>query len=141
MRGHILPAVFYEDGMRRLCWLVVMCALSLAATAQDNGILYKGSLIQAAPGKLLELIDLEKKMMAEAENSAGDAVPMWMRHSQGDRWDLLILYPVGSYSEYYRPEREAKREKLHQGSREALQRDIAWQEDLFVTGQRPEAVH
>src|SRR5437763_2107312 len=127
--------------MRKLCWLVMISLCSLLSAAQENNFLYKASLIQAAPGKLLELIDLEKKMMVEAQKSAGDAAPMWMRHSQGDRWDLLILYPVGSYREYYRPERGAKREKLHQESREALQRDIAWQEDVFVTGQPPEAVH
>src|SRR6476619_7226101 len=98
----------------------MMCAVALPATAQENYVLYKASLIQAAPGKLLELIDLEKKMFTEAEKTAGDRAPLWMRHSQGDRWDLLILYPVGTYSEYYKPERAAKREKLRQESLAAL---------------------
>src|SRR3954471_15186008 len=116
MRGHILPAVFSEDRMRKLFWLAMMCAVAVPAMAQDTGILYKASLIQAAPGKLLELIDLEKKMLAEAEKSAGDAAPVWMRHSQGDRWDLLILYPVGSYSDYYEAKRSARRQELQNKS-------------------------
>src|SRR3954469_16932089 len=114
--------------MRKLCWAVMMCAVSLLASAQEDGILYKASMIQAAPGKLLELIDLEKKIASDSEKSAGDPAPVWMRHSQGDRWDLLIISPLGIYAEYYRPERTAKREKVHQEFREKLQQDIAWQE-------------
>jgi hypothetical protein len=64
-----------------------------------------------------------------------------MRHSQGDRWDLLILYPIDNYADYYRAERAAKREKLMQGWRDALRQDIAWQEDVFVSGLPLDAVH
>jgi hypothetical protein len=125
--------------MRKLGWVVMICGVSLLASAQE--ILYKASMIQAAPGKLLELIDLEKKIAAESEKSAGDPTPVWMRHSQGDRWDLLIISAAGTYSDYYRPERSAKREKLHQEFRQALQQDIAWQEDVFVHGPPLEALH
>jgi len=127
--------------MRKLLSLLMICGFSLMMQAQKNHFLYKASLIQAAPGKLLELIDLEKKMVAEAQISAGDAAPMWMRHSQGDRWDLLILYPVGSYGEYYEPKRSAKREELQRKWRDALRQSIAWQEDVFVTGPQFDAVH
>jgi hypothetical protein len=127
--------------MRKLCWIVVMCAGSLLANAQEGEILYKASLIQAAPGKLLELIDLEKKIAADSEKAAGDPAPVWMRHSQGDRWDLLIISPVGTFAEYYRSERAAKREDLRNQFRQALQQDIAWQEDLFVHGPPLEALH
>ena len=127
--------------MKTLCWFTMICVFSLGAVAQERPFVYKASLIQAAPGKLLELIDLEKKMAAEMEKSVGDVAPLWMRHSQGDRWDLLILYPIGSYSAYYNAERAAKREKMQQGWREELGRDIAWQEDVFAQGPRPEAVH
>src|SRR5437763_4582629 len=106
--------------MRKLCWLVMISLCSLLSAAQENNFLYKASMVQAAPGKLLELIDLEKKMMAEARESVGDAAPMWMRHSQGDRWDLMILYPVGSYSEYYEAKLSAKREELQRKWRDTL---------------------
>ena len=127
--------------MRKLFWLLIVCAFTCGSNAQEGRFLYKTSLLQAAPGKLLELIDLEKKFAAEAERSVGDPAPLWMRHSQGDRWDLLILYPVGSYSEYYSPARASKRETLQRMWRDALQHSIAWQEDVFVTGPPPEAVH
>jgi hypothetical protein len=127
--------------MRKFMHLILLTLAATAGFGQGGHFLYKASLIQAAPGKLLELIDLEKNMSAEAERSAGDPAPLWMRHSQGDRWDLLVLYPLGSYSEYYKPERIAKREKLQRVWRDALQRSIAWQEDVFVTGPLPDNVH
>jgi hypothetical protein len=96
--------------------------------------LYKTSLVQAAPGKLLDLIDSYKKIFAEETKVAGDATPLWMRHSQGDRWDLLILYPMGSYSDYYKPDRVVKRDVVLDPWRDRLKNDITWQEDVFVYG-------
>jgi hypothetical protein len=96
--------------------------------------LYKTSLVQAAPGKLLDLIDSYKKIFAEETKVAGDAAPLWMRHSQGDRWDLLILYPMGSYSDYYKPDRVVKRDVVLDPWRDRLKNDITWQEDVFVYG-------
>ena len=104
-----------------------------SATAQAPNYLYKASLVQAAPGKILEVIDLYKSMVSA--EGRGDEAPLCMRHSQGDRWDLLLLYPMKSYTEYYAPERVAKREKeLDHAQAEKLKQDIAWQEDVFVEG-------
>jgi|HubBroStandDraft_4_1064222.scaffolds.fasta_scaffold303075_1 hypothetical protein len=96
--------------------------------------LYKASLVQAAPGKLLDLIDAYRKAFFVRTKLTEEEVPLWMRHSQGDRWDLLILFPMASYSTYYRPDRSVKRAVLHDPWRERLQDDIAWQEDVFVYG-------
>src|SRR5579862_6979995 len=117
----------------------ILLAGALPALAAPNQYLYKVTLVQAAPGKLLELIDLYKTRAA-AYQSAGDEAPLWMRHSQGDHWDLLILFPINSYTEYYRPERVAKRKKADDalaGSMAKLKADIAWQEDLFAYGPAP----
>ena len=60
-----------------------------------------------------------------------------MRHSQGDRWDLLLLFPMGSFGEYYAPDRIARREKARAAAASDLAKladDIAWQEDVFVFG-------
>ena len=94
--------------------------------------LYKVSLVQAAPGKMPELIDAYKIAFADLQK-AGDEAPLWIRHSQGDHWDLMILYPMDSYAEYYKAERIAKRNKidLRVGLIPQL---ISWQEDLFATG-------
>jgi len=117
----------------------ILLAGALPALAAPNQYLYKVTLVQAAPGKLLELIDLYKTRAA-AYQSAGDEAPLWMRHSQGDHWDLLILFPINSYTEYYRPERVAKRKKADDalaGSMAKFKADIAWQEDLFAYGPAP----
>ncbi len=109
--------------------LVSMFLFSCMASAQEQPFLYRASLVQAAPGKLLELIDLYKDHAAR-EGTA----PIWMRHSQGDRWDLLILSPMRSYAEYYRPEAIVARQKQDPGwdaRRKAL---VAWEEDVFAWG-------
>lgn len=108
--------------------------------------LYKTTFVRAAPGKLLELIVLYKSRMAVAD-AAGDERPLWWRHTQGDHWDLLLLYPMGSYTEYYSKERVSRREKA--GKSAALSRGeflhklntcSSWREDIFVFGPPLKAV-
>src|SRR5262245_55127690 len=80
----------YNPAMR-----TVIAVLLLAALAQPPADqLYQATLIQAAPGKLTELLDLYKSQFAKQKDA-----PLWMRHSQGDFWDLLILTPRAGYSE------------------------------------------
>lgn len=122
--------------MRKLLIIFALLAFGQPLIAAPAQYLYKVTLVQAAPGKLMELIDLYKARAA-AYQAAGDELPLWMRHSQGDHWDLLILFPVSSYSDYYQPERIAKRQKAEAalaGSAEKFKADIAWQEDLFAYG-------
>src|SRR6185312_82644 len=80
-----------------------------------------------------ELIDLYKTRFGDTKN-AGDELPLWMRHSQGDHWDLMILSPMGSYADYYTRERVARRGKAEEVTANRIKPDIAWQEDLFVYG-------
>ncbi|HET7872651.1 MAG TPA: hypothetical protein VFL42_09080 [Terriglobales bacterium] len=116
-------------------WLCAMILGSFTLPAQAAGpvFLYKVTLVQAAPGKLPELIDLYKARAAQLQQ-AGDEAPLWMRHSQGDHWDLMILWPMANYAEYYQPERISKRTKAEQALAEKFKEDIAWQEDLFAYG-------
>jgi hypothetical protein len=108
--------------------------------------LYQAAFVRAAPGKLLDLIDLYKSRMA-VDDAAGDERPLWWRHTQGDQWDLMLLYPMASYAEYYSKERISRREKAGKSAslsqKEFLQRlhaCSAWEEDLFVLGPPLEAV-
>ena len=122
--------------MKRLLATLIFVLCAPAMHAASPQYLYKVTLVQAAPGKLLELIDLYKARSA-AYQAAGDEAPLWMRHSQGDHWDLMILYPMSSYTDYYQPERVAKRKKADESlatKLEKIKSDIAWQEDLFVYG-------
>ncbi|MGE5324446.1 MAG: hypothetical protein ACM3SW_16385 [Actinomycetota bacterium] len=111
----------------------IFASLSPSASAQANTYLYKVTLVQAAPGKLAELIGLDKARFAGLK-AAGDELPLWMRHSQGDHWDLMILYPMGSYAEYYRNQRITKRREADAKTAKQMEQDVAWQEDLFVYG-------
>lgn len=118
--------------IRLLLLLISLALFTSSATAAETTYLYKATLVQAAPGKLLELIDLYKASLVGYKDT-GDEPPLWMRHSQGDHWDLLLLFPLKSYSDYYRAERVAKR-KSQANVLTRLNESIAWQEDVFVYG-------
>ena len=111
--------------------LLLVATSANAQTAQPY--LYRASLVQAAPGRLVELIDLYKTKAA-SDQKLGEAAAFWMRHSQGDRWDLLVLTPMGSYGEYYAAERTRRRAASEALSAGAMRRVVAWQEDVFVYG-------
>lgn len=94
--------------------------------------LYRFTMIQAAPGRSADLIALYREHAA-ALVAAGDELPILVRHSQGDRWDALAIYPMGSFTEYYTRERVAKRERAAAFTKE-LDELTAWHEDVFVQG-------
>ena len=117
-----------------------------AASSPERTTLYKTTFVRAAPGKLLELIALYKSRMAVIDAS-GDERPLWWRHTQGDQWDLMLLLPMGSYTEYYSKERLSRREKAAEASalssgefQKKLEACISWREDLFVLGPSIESV-
>ena len=120
----------------RTCFSLLLLTLALSAAstrASAPTYLYKTKLVQAAPGRLLDLIELQKALLTEYRN-AGDEQPLMIRHSQGDRWDLLLLIPMKSYADYYSPERVSKRTQALKDNQDKLDALIAWQEDVFVYG-------
>jgi hypothetical protein len=127
--------------------LLLAAALSIGALSpDDDGYLYKTLMVRAAPGELLEVIDLYKERMSVFD-AAGEERPLWMRHSQGDQWDLLLLLPMGSFADYYSPERAARRDHAAQESgmseddfQRVLDERIAWREEVYVLGAEPEVV-
>jgi len=119
--------------LRFFLLLIILALFAVSTSAAAPTYLYQAKLVQAAPGKLLELIELQKSRLTEYRN-AGDDQPLMMRHSQGDHWDLLLLIPMKSYSDYYSPERVSKRKQVLKESQEKLDALIAWQEDVFVYG-------
>lgn len=110
---------------------------SVPPTPADAPVyLCKVTLVRAAPGKLLDLITLQRNHMP-AYAARGDAPPFWMRHSQGDQWDLMLLFPMESYAAYYHPDRLAQRKAKaadEAAFHAAWQRLVAWEEDLFAYG-------
>src|SRR5215510_13004372 len=113
--------------------LIILASYAASSSAAAPTYLYQTKLVQAAPGKLLEVIELYKSSLTEYKN-AGDEQPLMMRHSQGDRWDLLLLIPMKSYVEYYSAGRVSKREQILKASQDKLNALIAWQEGVFVYG-------
>lgn len=101
---------------------------------------YRAMFYRAAPGQLLELIELLKERV-RTSRAAGEPEPLLARHSQGDHWDLLYLQPIASVSAYHDPARRTRWEQAAAtsglseadfGRRADLL--VAWQEELFVAG-------
>jgi hypothetical protein len=140
--------------MQRLAWLTVVW-LSVVigsvnalqgqeprrpAIAETGNELYRFVIIQAAPGKLVDLIDLYRKRVPVIR-AGGDEIPFIVRHSQGDHWDLVVIYPSGSFSEYYNADRIRKREAAGVASgvpnaefARQFYSMVAWHEDIYMSG-------
>ncbi len=80
--------------MKNIIYCLALLLVACGTQAQDEAY-YKMTTMRAAPGKLLELIDMLKGDMRNHE-SLGIQEPFLMRHSQGDQWDLLMIYPIGT---------------------------------------------
>jgi hypothetical protein len=137
---------------RRCTFLAVASLLALAITVSagarqpaaplvDTGsYLYRFVIIQAAPGRLLDLIELYRGRIPVIQ-AGGDEVPFIVRHSQGDHWDLCVIYPSAGFTEYYSRERVARREAAAAASgvpnavfAESFYSMVAWHEDLYAEG-------
>jgi len=140
MKNHLLEALMV------LLFTVLGAFFAKADPATDlpqsaePAYLYKTTFVRAAPGKLLELIALYKSRMTVVDAS-GDERPLWWRHTQGDQWDLMLLFPMGSYSEYYSKEKLSRRIKAAETSplsqkefKHNLDSCSSWREDVFVLG-------
>jgi hypothetical protein len=102
----------------------LLLALSLAGAAADSATLYRVLLLRAAPGRLLEVIDLYKQHLP-AYDALRELRPFIMRHSQGDQWDLLLLFPMTA-------DRVQASDAAWFGA--AVAPRVAWQEEVFVAG-------
>jgi hypothetical protein len=111
-----------------------------AAPVQDSASVYRTLLLRAAPGRLQELIDAWKARLGAYE-TAGEERPLILRHTQGDHWDLMLLFPIGSLADYFGGARAARwlRAAPRGAPSEAafeqrLEPLIAWREEVFVQG-------
>jgi hypothetical protein len=122
--------------MRRI-FLLFFLISTLSLSAQTGNYIYKTIAIRAAPGHLLELIDLLK---ADIANKAvfGDEPARLMRHSQGDHWDLLMIVPIGNDLEQYfkksNLEKIAKSKTQEQAYGSEYFKHVSWQEEGFYFG-------
>ncbi len=103
--------------------ILLLAILAFQPAVQDDGYLYKITLLRAAPGHLLDVIDAYRARIG-VYDAAGDPRPMMVRHSQGDHWDLMVIEPVENLQSAMSP---------HQFADE-LQRIVAWKEETFFSG-------
>lgn len=120
--------------------LALLAAVQAPAPQTPPTELYRFVFVQAAPGRLLELIELYRGRLPVIA-AGGDQLPYLARHSQGDRWDLVVIYPSGSFTTYYSTERTARRaaaaEQSGVSNAEFARRFyelVAWHEDVYVEG-------
>lgn len=110
--------------------LLMVMPLTASAAENEVGFLYRTVMLRAAPGELAEVIKTFKSQIPDLQQKYAPG-PFWMRHSQGDQWDLLLLYPLGKSFADYHGETELE---------ETLRPKIAWREELLVWGPPPEVV-
>ncbi len=77
-----------------LFFSINLIAKELLHNAAD--FLYRVDLVRATPGKLESVISSAKSYQDEKSR-----LPYLMRHSQGDHWDLMIVWPVISYQKLH----------------------------------------
>ena len=136
----------YTGKFMLLLFLVIFVLPSLIPSAYAKSLsseqtyFYRATFVRAAPGKLLDLIGLFKNRMS-VYDASGDKRPFWWRHTQGDQWDLMMLYPMESYTEYYSKERIARRTRAQADSplsqmefKKRFQACSSWHEDILVKG-------
>jgi hypothetical protein len=90
--------------------LLLLLSFNAVKIFAQNEQMYRVKLIRAAPGDLLEVIEMFKDDIKDHE-SYGIEKPYLMRHSQGDQWDLLFIYPIESLSKHFAEKAVKKRQK------------------------------
>jgi hypothetical protein len=107
---------------------------------REGTYLYRFMMLQAGPGRLADLIDLFRSR-APVIVAGGDEKPYIVRHSQGDHWDILVIQPCGTMSDFYGLERIARREAAAEAAglssaefTRLLKEMLLWHEDLYVFG-------
>ena len=118
-------------------WLFAFSASPIASELEGD-YLYKVSAVRAAPGSMSDLLDWIAALRAsDYFEDAGESPPFIMRHSQGDQWDLLIISPMGNWSNYFSEDSVSKREAASAKHAELLVSGdalLAFDEDHFAYG-------
>jgi hypothetical protein len=103
--------------------------------------LYRTLFLRAAPGELATVLEMlqERWPTWEAANEVG---PFRMRHSQGDHWDVMLLFHVGDdFQSYFSDAAVARTAAAWEAAGETdaefearLLPHVAWREELWVMG-------
>lgn len=125
----------------RIIWVFILTFSlpTIGSTEELEGeYLYKVTTIRAATGALADLLDWEAQLKASPYyDEAGQERPLLMRHSQGDQWDLLVIVPMQSWTDYHSQATTQKRSAASAKYAKLLsagQRFFAFYEDHFAYG-------
>lgn len=119
--------------MKKILFLSFLLVLT---TLQAQEQLYKVTLLRARPGDLLELIDQIKEDMSNYDSFI-DNKPYLLRHSQGDHWDLMLIYPIDQLDSYFSSSQLEKRRNsktLEQTYGDSYYDIVSFQEEAIVAG-------
>lgn len=119
--------------MKTILFLITLL-LSTSSIAQDQ--LYKVSLLRAKPGALLELIDLIQQDISNYESYLENK-PYLLRHSQGDHWDLMLIYPIDAMENYFSSDQSGSRSEsitLEKSYGDTFFDKVSFQEEAIVNG-------
>jgi len=119
--------------------LLILCLpTSVGADELEGDYLYKVTTVRAATGALADLLEWEAQLKAsEYYEKSGQEIPLLMRHSQGDQWDLLVIVPMQSWTDYHSPEATEIRSAASTEHAEMIaegQALFAFYEDHFAHG-------
>jgi hypothetical protein len=103
-----------------LSLLVLLAAPAATPGAERGDVLYRMTLLRAAPGAIQDLVDA----LRPGVSGAAARTRLVLRHSQGDHWDVMVLQAIGGYAEHL----------AHAPTALAAPALVAWQEDTFVRG-------
>ncbi|MEO9966576.1 MAG: hypothetical protein ABJF11_12340 [Reichenbachiella sp.] len=113
--------------------LVLFILLSSQLQAQEAGQLYKVTLLRAKPGSLLELITQIKSDLDKYKKEQS----YLLRHSQGDHWDLMVIYTIESMEVYFSSSQSEQRQQsvtLEQPYGDDFFDLVSFQEEAIVEG-------
>jgi hypothetical protein len=117
--------------------IIVFTVFSMYSLKSQHGDqLYKVTLLRAAPGDLLALIDA-LLVDLKADNNLGLTDALLIRHSQGDQWDLMLIDPISSMGDYFSEEQRTARttsSAIERPYGDMFHHMVSFQEEAFVRG-------
>ncbi len=118
--------------------IITVFTSPLCADELEGKYLYKVTTVRAETGSLSDLLLwLQALKATDYFVDSGTPVPLVMRHSQGDQWDLLIIAPMQSWGTYYENEAIEHREQAVLSYADLLTKGralVAFAEDNFAYG-------
>ena len=119
--------------MRKI-FILLTVLVATQAIAQEQ--LYKVTLLRAKPGELLKLIDVIKEDISNYTDFTSNK-PYLLRHSQGDHWDLMVIYPIDDLDAYFSTDQSNRRKKsktLEKAVGDSFFDLVSFQEEAIVNG-------